>query len=364
MRIAKRLRALPRMVQWLALLLGSMTLSLAGEALRLPASLLLGPLLAGIAFGVYRIPLKLPLPLYRAAQAIVSAIIAANIAPTILNTLRQHTLLLLVVMTATLLGTSLMGWTISRLGLIPGATAVYGTSPGAASAMVMLASATGADSGLVALMQYVRVLMVALGAALVAHFWVDHALVLAPSKAWLTPVHWGNLAEVLGLAGLAQLITLRLGWRGGVFFVPLVLLATLRLAGWLPIELPRWLLVAGYALLGWSIGLRFRGDQLERARRALPVVFGAAVCLIAFCGLLAWCLVRFAHVDALTAYLATSPGGLDSVALIAASAQRADVSFVLALQSARLLLVIALSPLITRTVIRLSPHLQSQRVVR
>jgi uncharacterized protein len=97
---------------------------------------------------------------------------------------------------------------------------------------------------------------------------------------------------------------------------------------------------------------------LQHARQALPVVAGAALCLMAFCGLLAWCLTHFAHIDALTAYLATSPGGLDTVAIIAASTPRVDLPFVLALQAVRLLFVIALAPLITRFVVRHSPHLQ------
>ena len=45
------------------------------------------------------------------------------------------------------------------------------------------------------------------------------------------------------------------------------------------------------------------------------------------------------HIDALTAYLATSPGGLDSVAIIAVGSN-ADVPFVLALQTFRLLVVV------------------------
>jgi membrane AbrB-like protein len=89
------------------------------------------------------------------------------------------------------------------------------------------------------------------------------------------------------------------------------------------------------------------------------VVAGAALCLMGLCGLLAWCLTHLAHVDALTAYLATSPGGVDTVAIIAASTPRVDLQFVLALQSMRLLFVIALAPLVTRLVVRLSPHLQN-----
>jgi hypothetical protein len=79
---------------------------------------------------------------------------------------------------------------------------------------------------------------------------------------------------------------------------------------------------------------------------------------MAFCGLLGWVLTRLVHVDALTAYLATSPGGLDSVAIIAASTPRVDLPFVLALQSVRLLFVICLAPLTTRLVVRHSAHLQ------
>ena len=132
-------------------------------------------------------------------------------------------------------------------------------------------------------------------------------------------------------------------------------------AGWLTIELPRWLLAGAYAVIGWRIGLGFRRDALLQIGRALPVVLGATLLLMALCALLAWCLTRFAHVDSLTAYLATSPGGLDSVAIIAAATPRVDLSFVMALQSLRLLLVIGLAPLITRLVVRHSPHLQELR---
>jgi uncharacterized protein len=53
--------------------------------------------------------------------------------------------------------------------------------------------------------------------------------------------------------------------------------------------------------------------------------------LIGLCGVSAWILMRLLPVDALTAYLATSPGGLDSAALIAAG-NHADLPFVPALQ--------------------------------
>ena len=54
-------------------------------------------------------------------------------------------------------------------------------------------------------------------------------------------------------------------------------------------------------------------------------------------------LVAVAGVDPLTAYLATSPGGADSAAIIA-MASNVDVGFVMAMQATRLILVLLIGP--------------------
>jgi uncharacterized protein len=328
------------------------------SAAGLPAGLLLGPMVGGIAFGVNGLHMTVPRWPYLGAQAIIGAMVSAGITPNIVATLGHNSLLFGVITLGTLLGAAALGWLISRSGLIPGATAVYGISPGAATAMVVLGEAEGADPRLVAFMQYSRVLLVALAAAVVARFWAGASGAHTTNAAWFAPVHWGNLAELALLAVLGQQVARLLRLQAWAVLGPMLLLSTLHAGGWLTIDLPRWLLAAAYTLLGWQIGLGFRRDALLHAGQALPAVVGAALCLMGFCGLLAWCLANVAHVDALTAYLATSPGGLDSVAIIAASTPRVDLPFVLALQSVRLLFVIGLAPLITRLVVRYSPHLR------
>ena len=52
---------------------------------------------------------------------------------------------------------------------------------------------------------------------------------------------------------------------------------------------------------------------------------------------------RSAGIDPLTAYLATSPGGADSAAIIAL-ASNVDVAFVMAMQTTRLVLVLLIGP--------------------
>jgi len=350
----------PSSAQWLALLTLSAIISLIWGAAGLPAALLLGPMISGIAFGVNGLRLAVPQLPYLGAQGLLGAMISSAITPVIVASFIHDAPLFCVVIAATLLGAAAIGWVISRSGLIPGATAIYGTSPGAASAMVLLGEAEGADARLVAFMQYSRVLLVALGAALVA-LRSGAAGAHVPHASWLAPVHWGNLAAVLLLAALGQQAARALRLPAWALLGPLLLLSALHAGGWVNIELPRWLLAGAYALIGWHIGLGFTRDALRHAGRTLPVVAVAAICLMSFCGLLAWGLMRLAHIDALTAYLATSPGGLDSVAIIAASTPRVDLSFVLGLQAMRLLFVIALAPLITRLVVRHSAHLQASK---
>jgi uncharacterized protein len=125
--------------------------------------------------------------------------------------------------------------------------------------------------------------------------------------------------------------------------VPLGLGMALQDAGLVAIELPPWLLAISYTLVGWSIGLGFNRTILAHAARALPGVVMSILVLIAVCGGLAAILVVVAGIDPLTAYLATSPGGADSAAIIAL-ASNVDVAFVMAMQTTRLVLVLLIGP--------------------
>jgi hypothetical protein len=127
--------------------------------------------------------------------------------------------------------------------------------------------------------------------------------------------------------------------------------AALHATGALAIQLPEWLLSAGYALIGWRIGLGFTHAIVRHAARILPHLILSILVLIAFCGGLALLLVHLLGVDPLTAYLATSPGGMDSIAIIA-SASPVDISFVMALQVVRFFLIVLLGPSIAGFIAR------------
>src|ERR1700723_3036023 len=193
-----RLGSWPVPLLWVALLALSVSIFGGWSALRLPAALLLGPMIGAIVLGVNGAKIQVPRIPFLGAQALIAAMVAKSITRSILVTFSHQYWLFCTVIVGTLLGAAGIGWFISRTGLISGATAVYGTTPGAANAMVILGEAEGADARLVAFMQFSRVLLVALAAALVAHFWAHVGNAHAPAAPWLAPVHWDNLAA-LGL---------------------------------------------------------------------------------------------------------------------------------------------------------------------
>ena len=238
---------------------------------------------------------------------------------------------------------------MTRLRVLPGTTAIWGVSPGAATTMMLMAEAYGADVQLVAFMQFSRVVFVAGAASLIARFWLRASAVAPPAVVWFAAIDGIPFAETLALAAVGGLVGRWSTIPAGAMLVPAAAGAALHISGLMQINLPQWLLAASYALLGWQIGFGFTPRILARASRAFPQILLSIVVLVLFCCGLAVLLVKLLGVDPLTAYLATSPGGLDSVAIIAA-ASKVDLSFVMALQTARLLIVMAIGPRLARLI--------------
>jgi uncharacterized membrane protein AbrB (regulator of aidB expression) len=105
---------------------------------------------------------------------------------------------------------SILGWWMTRMGAFPGTTAIWGLSPGAATAMTLMAEASGADTELVALMQYLRVVLVAAVSGLMLKLWGGNMHHAASTVQWFSPIAWLALPETLGLAVLGPVIARRL----------------------------------------------------------------------------------------------------------------------------------------------------------
>lgn len=339
--------------QWALLLLLSVLCVALVRAAHLPAAFLLGPMFAAIACGAAGASVRPAKPLFAAAQAVVGVLIAHSVEPSVFRFFREDGLLIAGAVLGTVAASSLLGYLISRWRILPGTTAVWGSSPGASTAMVLMAEAFGADARLVAFMQYLRVIMVSAAAALVAALFIKApagaAATTAPWLPMLDPQKFGATLSVALAGGMAGKL-LRL--PSPFFLGSMIVGIAVHLGLGMEFQLPPPLLAASYAVIGWRIGLSFTRPVLAAAARALPQVAASILVLMSVCGLIAFALHKATGLDPLTAYLATSPGGMDSVAIIAAASGQVNLSFVMALQTARFLVVLLLGPAIARLVAR------------
>lgn len=319
----------------------------------LPAAMLIGTMVAGIVVGVRGGKISVSPLAFGAAQSMVGCLIAASLTPAILPVFMAEWHLFVLSILATVAASSALGWMISRWKVLPGTVGVWGSAPGAATAMVLMAGAFGADQRLVAFMQYLRVIMVSVGAALVARLWVDTGDVALPDPVWFPPLDPHGFGLTLGVAVAGTVIGWIVRLPSPHFLGPLVLGLIAHLAFGLELQIPHWLMMLSFAVVGWAIGLQFRSETLRHAARALPQVVLSILALMVFCGAIAFVLAHEMGIDPLTAYLATSPGGMDTVAIIAAATHSVDVSFVMTMQALRFVFVLVMGPSIARAVARL-----------
>lgn len=340
-------------VRWAGLFVLSTVLALGLSLGRFPAAFLLGPMLAAIAFGVRGAGLSLPRPAFQACQAVIGCLVAHAVTGQIAATLMADGPLILAVVLVTVAMGAAVGIALTRLQVLPGTTAAWGSAPGGAAAMVAMSEAFGSDPRLVAFMQYVRVASVVLSASVVARILVD-AAPAGSGAAAPAPVEPLSALATLAIAAVGAGLALGLRVPAGALVGPMILGAALHAFGYARMALPGSLLDLAYAGIGWYVGLRFTRETLRETWQALPGVLTATASIILLCGGWAWGLTWLLPIDFLTAFLATSPGGLDSVAIIAVGS-RADVSFVLSVQTLRLFVVLLTGPLLARWIARLAP---------
>ncbi len=348
------LQGKPEALKWSVLLAASLAFIVPLELIHLPAALLLGAMGAAIVVAA-ALEGKLAVPRwpYVLAQGLIGCLVARSIGPSILSTMLQQWPLFLAGVCTVLVFSSTLGVLLARWKVLPGTTAIWGSTPGAATVMMLMSESFGGDPRLVAFMQFLRVMLVALAASCVARLWSVSGGAARAAVDWLPAIDAAPLLQTLALAVGGAVIGERSKIPAGALLLPLFAGVALSSTQMMIITLPPWLMAGCYALVGWAIGLRFTREIVRYAAHAFPRIAASTLVLIALCGLLAWVLHAAAGIEPLTAYLATSPGGADSVAIIAASS-KVDLPFVMAMQTARFLLVMLIGPPLAKAVARWS----------
>jgi uncharacterized protein len=127
----------------------------------LPAAWFFGPLVASAFFALRDWQaVELPRTVYVAAQAVIGCALGAGFSPATLLTLPKHFAIFAFAVVFILLTSLLNGWLLTRRTRLDVATAFLGTMPGGAGEMAAMGDSLRADSRLVVIMQYARLLLI------------------------------------------------------------------------------------------------------------------------------------------------------------------------------------------------------------
>lgn len=332
-----------------ALVLGvTVTVGAALAALRVPAPTLFAAVVGGTAHALTSgTPLVLPGWAVRGAQGLVGVTVGALVDLAALRRLGTEAAPVALVVLAALALSIGVGRVLAMRRDVSTVTGVFGLLPGGASGVVAVARDLGADDRVVTVVQYLRVLVVLLTMPVVT------ALVFRPPLG-------GRASEVAGSGPATDLTFVVVSLGLGLLLArwvplstmsllgPLLVSAVLAAGGWFgPVSMPTALELLALALIGMQVGLRFTRASLRGIARMLPFVLALVAVVVVGTAGLGVLLSALTPVDPLTAYLATTPGGLFAVLAVAADSGT-DVTYVMAVQLLRLLLILTLLPLLGR----------------
>lgn len=335
------------MACWCALIASTVGLTVGLEAVGAPSAALFAGLVAGLVFAMLQpVRLDVPSPVNTTAFALTGVVLGMLMGHEVLGALGREWPAVGLSLAVTLMLTVLGGLLLARVRGLDRPTAVFGMIAGGASGVIAMSADAGADARLVAVMQYLRVLLVLLLMPLVTVVVGGGAGQLGPGGATAAP--WPGLAfaVVASVAGVLAGRLLRL--PSAALLGPMILVAvTALVAPELVRPVPDLLQQASYAVIGLGVGLKFDAARLRLAARLLPAALGMILVLIVLCGVLAVGLADWTGRGVLDWYLATTPGGLYAV-LVAALQLDADAAFVTAVQVLRLFVMLLAAPVLAR----------------
>jgi membrane AbrB-like protein len=347
------------------LLIAAAALALIFHALHLPAAWLFGPL-AVSAFSAVRgwKAVQFPVPVYLAGQAVIGTALGGGFSPRTLGVLPQHLGIFTFAVVFILLTSLGNGWLLARYTRLDPATAFLGTMPGGAGVMAAMSDSLHADTRLVTAVQYARLLIILASLAcfgpllkMVAHpVPMNGVAVFMPGGfvAWKF-----GLLVLIAFAGWAAGRWTRI--PAGTFLVPTLLYFGLRLAGIEPGTWPWPIFAAAYLVMGVQIGGRFHPSTVAMIRDVILPVLGTTLLLLSASVALAFIVRREMKLDFVSAYLAATPGGLDSVAAVAAELH-IDTTIVVTMHLVRFLCVLLAGPWLVRGAVRWFPARERRTV--
>ncbi|MGK2865745.1 MAG: AbrB family transcriptional regulator [Mycobacterium sp.] len=345
------------LAKWVLLAAVSVAATIPLTALGVPSAGLFAALVVGIALALANLaPAAVPRKIGIAAQGVLGVYIGTMVSRDAIGALGPHWTVVLAIAVGTLLISVVAGALLGLRRDVSPLTGSLAMVAGGASGLVAIARELGADDRVVAVVQYLRVALVTASMPIVVTLVyraerTHHAAAAGQSSS--TPWYLSVLV-IVGLVLVGATVGRWIRLPGAGLLGPLALTVALQLSG-IPFTLsvPAVLVQIGYLVIGWQAGVAFTRDSLRAVGRMLPAALALIVVLTVATAGLGVLLAHVAGLTPLEGYLATSPGGVYAV-LATAVETGSNVTFVIAAQVVRILLMLFAAPFLAKGIVRLS----------
>jgi membrane AbrB-like protein len=197
-------------------------------------------------------------------------------------------------------------------------TAIFAGVPGGLSqVMALAAEQENCDVRGVAIVQTLRVVILAVGVpAILSAFGIAGPARL-PAGALSIAEAPLQFALLVGACFAAALGLLRLGFPGGLIFGPMVLSAVLHGGAFVGVTMPFWLASASMVGLGTVSGARFTGTPFRLMLSYLGAGFGAFVVSMIIAGAIGTAVTAVVKLPLADLIVAYAPGSVDAMMILA-----------------------------------------------
>ncbi|WP_433802874.1 AbrB family transcriptional regulator [Actinomycetospora sp. CA-084318] len=335
-------------MRWAVLAALTLLATLALQAMDVPSAALFAGLGVATVLALLGVgPRTVSRPAVGGAQAVIGVVIGLLARPDTLGAVASQWLPVLLVSLGTLAVSMGAGLLLGVQRGVSPLTGMLALTAGGASGLTAIARDIGGDERIVSVIQYLRVGLVTATMPVVA------AAVFGASHVGSSGSSEGTAPWYVGLAlvavcSLAAWPAEKLKVPAGALLGPMVVAIVLSVSGLtFGGSAPDLLVDLAYAVIGWQAGVRFTREAVRTVLRVLPLATALIVLIMAVCTALGLLLSAITGVTPLEGYLATNPGGIYAV-LATAISSGGDVTFVVAVQVVRVILMLLVAPALAR----------------
>lgn len=332
-----------------------------GKKLKIPAGILIGAIVSvaiiNLTVGVAPIPLSMRMM----TQIITGAFIGAGLTNASIRRMRYLIKPASTIVISLLSINLFLGLTLYHFTSMDLCTALFATTPGGLSEMLIISEDMGANTPLVSVFQLSRMIItVCTFPILMTHVMkaqrndcdtATTGIQSTPKSTSMSLVDWKNFFITMVISTTAGLLGRWCNFPGGALLFSAIMATVLKLR--LNIGfIPTWAKQLAQAVVGSYVGAKVTTDIVGSVAELWPYISLVVITYLAFCLIGGYILSRITILDKVSAAFSCAPAGASDMALIASDFE-VDSSNIAVLQMVRFILVIAVCPSLIELLLKL-----------